>query len=331
MSGDAILDALIAAGLSRTARNEALSKYTSWRVGGPADYFGVAEDVKALRGSVAVARAAGIPWVMLGGGSNVLISDAGVAGLVIVNRVKTARMEESAEGAVFEGGSGLFFARAAQLTARLGFTGLEWGVAIPGTLGAGVVNNAGAHGGTVADTLIKAESLAQTGKVVIILPSDLAYSYRESRLKRSGGLVVTGSEQAITRCWFRVTQCPVEQSVATVRELMSRRQETQPIAEPSGGSTFKNPEEGAAGSLIESVGLKGHREGGAEFSHKHANFIVNTGHATASDMVQLMVLAQRAVERRHGLRLEPEIQFLGRWGDDQRVAELSASQPVGLR
>jgi UDP-N-acetylmuramate dehydrogenase len=330
VSGDVTFAALLTAGLSRIARNEPLSKYTSWRVGGPADYFGVAEDIDALRNSIAVANEAAIPWIVLGGGSNVLVSDAGVEGLVIMNRIKTARMVEGGETGVFEGGSGLFFARAAQFTARLGFTGLEWGVAIPGTLGAGVVNNAGAHGGTVADTLIKAEALDRRGALTRIYPSDMAYTYRESKIKRSGGLVITASEQAVTRCWFRVSPCPVEQSMATIGELMGRRQETQPIAEPSGGSTFKNPDGAAAGSLIETAGLKGRREGGAELSPKHANFVVNSGAATASDVIELMVLAQRAVERRHGLRLEPEIQLLGRWEGDERVVELGAGQPAGV-
>ena len=328
MSRDTVCRALTAAGLARTAWNEPMSKYTSWRIGGPADYFGVAESFQALQNAVTVSHTFGLPWVVLGGGSNVLVSDAGVKGLVILNRIKTSNIESGGQDGIFEGGGGLFFARAAQFTAQRGFTGLEWGVAIPGTLGAGVVNNAGAHGSTVAETLVKAEAIDQDGNIVTYRPSDLAYAYRESRLKLGAGFVVTTSRLAVSRCWFRVRSCRVEQSTATIRELMGRRRETQPIAEPSGGSTFKNPDGSSAGSLIELAGLKGRREGGAQLSSKHANFIVNTGQATADEVVRLMVAAQRAVEERFRIRLEPEIQLLGRWEGNIWIQELDAKPAV---
>lgn len=299
-----------------------MSKHTSWRIGGPADYFCVVEDVAQLEAAVQVATALSLPWLVLGGGNNVLVSDQGVEGLVILNRVRGMAIEELSVAQAEEGrlagprraelacGAGVFFARAAQYSARQGYTGMEWGIAIPGTVGGGVVNNAGAHWSDVSRALVSVDVLDQEGKRERLTPSDLAYRYRQSALKAS---CVTQSRLVVTGCRFWLESDAPEAALARVEELRQHRLRTQPVKEASAGSTFKNPPGEHAGALIDRAGLKGRRVGGAQIALLHANFILNTGSARASDVVSLIRLVQSAVQTHFGIRLEPEIQFVGRW------------------
>lgn len=311
-----MISALKDAGLKRVATTEPMSHHTTWKVGGPADYFAVAETPDSLSRAILVAREQGIPWIVLGGGSNILVSDEGVEGLVILNRIKGIRLVESKDGAVAEVGSGAFFAWLAQYTAKRNYGGLEWGVAIPGTIGAGVVNNAGAHHGDVQRTLKRAEALDQDGNAVIMGPDELSFAYRESQLKRTDGTAVTQTEMVITRAWFRTHRVEAGSATRLLTELMERRKATQPVSQASAGSTFKNPNGLSAGALLERAGLKGSRIGGAEFSSKHANFIVNSGSATAADIVELVRVARREVARQSGVDLQPEVQLVGRWAEE---------------
>ncbi|HZT95755.1 MAG TPA: UDP-N-acetylmuramate dehydrogenase [Chloroflexota bacterium] len=311
MRAENIVDELAAAGLSRARAGEPMSKHTSWRVGGPADYFGVAETAESLRRAIAVAHSHGLGFLVLGGGSNILVADSGIAGLVILNRIRSLNLEGDVNPSRLEAGAGVFFARAALFSAKRGYSGLEWGIAIPGTVGASVVNNAGAHDGDVSRSLLETEALVD-GKIVRLARKELQFRYRESSLKQAQA-PIQETPVVITRCWFRVDRGQASESMDLITDLMEKRRRTQPIAEPSGGSTFKNPTGSSAGALIEQAGLKGNRIGGAEFSSKHANFIVNRGTATASDIVELMALAQTKVRARFGLELEPEVQLIGRW------------------
>lgn len=312
MTRDVVAD-LTNAGLKRVAAGASLAEYTSWRIGGPADFFGVADTVEALAAGIAVARRHDMPWIVLGGGSNVLVADDGVEGLVILNRLRGLRIDGSTwDAPEVVADAGVFFARVALFTAKQGYTGLEWGVAIPGTVGAGVVNNAGAHHGDVERTLVAADAIDANGNLTQLRPDDLRYRYRGSALKTP---IVRSTELVVTRARFRITSGERTRALRTIDELIRQRSETQPISQPSGGSTFKNPPDGHAGALIEEAGLKGHRVGGAEVSRRHANFIVNAGGARASDVAGLINYTRAVVQQQFGVRLETEIQFVGRWPD----------------
>lgn len=310
MSRESVLQALQAGGLKRPAAGEPLARHTSWRIGGPADYLCVAEDQQQLLAAVQVARDHAIPWLVLGGGNNVLVSDAGVKGLVILNRLKGIGIEELSGDAALVCGAGVFFARAAQFSAKRGYTGMEWGIAVPGTVGGGVVNNAGAHWSDVARTLESATAIDADGRARTFSRDDLAYRYRQSALKLQH---LTQSRLVVTACRFRLEPDDPVQAMGRLEELRRHRLRTQPVKEASAGSTFKNPPSDAAGALIDRAGLKGRRMGGAQISPLHANFILNAANATADDVLGLIRLAQVTVRERFGIELEPEVQFVGRW------------------
>ncbi|GAC1328676.1 MAG: UDP-N-acetylmuramate dehydrogenase [Chloroflexota bacterium] len=312
MRDDRVVSALLEAGLRRAGRDEPLSRHTSWKVGGPADYYCVAEDIKQLVAAINIARSNAIPWLVLGGGYNVLVADAGVAGLVVFNRLRGIEIIHGDAGAHVDCGAGVFFAKAAHYTAQRGFAGMEWGVSIPGTVGGGVVNNAGAHWSDVSRALVDATLISEDGQEVHVTSDDLAYRYRRSALKKRH---TVQSRAVVTRCRFALKPDSAAAALARIEELREHRLRTQPVKEASAGSTFSNPQGGHAGALIERAGLKGHRIGGAQIAPLHANFIVNTGSATAADIVELMRLAQTRVHELFDVDLEPEVQFVGRWSD----------------
>jgi UDP-N-acetylmuramate dehydrogenase len=299
--GIADLQAALEAKGLMVQREVPLSGYTSFRIGGPADLLVVAHTVGELASAVALARESDTPWWVLGGGSNVLISDAGVRGLTIVNRCRATRIGE--EGIVWaEAGASL--AGLARETIQAGLAGLEWAISVPGTVGGAVVGNAGAHGGCIADCLSSIELLHPSGQQVVWSAATLGLTYRSSRLKTKGlsGVVLSAE--------FRLTPAPVDMLRQRASEYLTYRRRTQPVT-ASAGSIFRNPPGDYAGRLIEAVGLKGAREGRAQFSTVHANFIVNLGGATACEVLRLIERAQRAVKEHFGVTLEPEILFVG--------------------
>lgn len=315
-----VVEQLQAAAVRRAESQAPMSRHTSWRVGGPADYLCVVEDDTQLRRAIEVAREHDLPWLVLGGGNNILVADEGIEGLVILNRLRGIRIEPEVPQVVC--GAGVFFARAAQFTAREGYTGMEWGISIPGTVGAGVVNNAGAHWLDAERALISADVTDAAGRVETLTPEALDYRYRESALKMS---VITQTDLVVTTCRFRVAPGNAAQALAHIEELRQHRQRTQPIKEASGGSTFKNPPGGHAGALIDDAGLKGKRIGDAQIAPLHANFIINLGEARAADILALIRLAQAEVRQRFGVRLEPEVQFVGRWAQSALSPVLEAA------
>lgn len=313
-----LLDALREAGIRRAEANEPMTRHTSWRIGGGADYLCVAEDESQLLAAIAAARERKVPWLVLGGGNNILVSDDGIEGLVILNRLRGTRVEDENQRPVLRCGAGVFFARAAQYSAQRGYSGMEWGIAVPGTVGGGVVNNAGAHSSDVSRSLISATIVDPVGASEIVAAADLAYRYRQSALKTP---YTAQSQLVVTSCTFRLQPEAPAAALARIEELRRHRLRTQPVKEASAGSTFKNPDNGHAGALVDSVGLKGHRIGQAQISPLHANFILNLGGASAHDVVALIELARDRVLAECGIRLEPEVQFVGRWPRDvlQRV------------
>jgi UDP-N-acetylmuramate dehydrogenase len=290
----------------RATRREPLAPLTTMRVGGPADLFARVHNLFELRGLVRFARGRGLPYFVLGRGSDLVISDAGVRGLVIQNRAEQTRIE----GARFTADSGLPMAKAATLGKGAGLSGLEFGLAIPGTVGGAVWANAGAHESDVRAVLVEASVMASDGTEATLDADGLGLSYRESRLKHAA----PGAADVVTWAAFQLTPADPDVITARLDDIRRWRQAHQPLGMPSAGSFFRNPASGpSAGALIDGLGLKGTRVGGASISHKHANFIVNDEEGTASDVRRLGEQVAAIVRRERGVELVPEVVFAGDW------------------
>jgi UDP-N-acetylmuramate dehydrogenase len=289
-----------------------LAPLTSIRIGGPADALVRIETVSALRCLQAVAQAHAIPLFILGGGSNLLIRDGGIRGIVVLLRgtFRSCCVEpccprtEPARAQAYVG-VGYPLSRLALQLARQGWSGLEFAYGIPGTLGGAMVMNAGTHLGDMSRVLVQARVLRSDGQVQELPASALGLRYRGSAYPP--GAVLLGAT-------LRLQQGERTQIEALMRESYARRQRTQPLSQPNAGSIFKNPPGMAAGRLIEDLGLKGTRIGGAMISPVHANFIVNVSHATAADVEALMAHVQARVQAAYNVVLEPEVQIVGEEG-----------------
>ncbi|HEX7590326.1 MAG TPA: UDP-N-acetylmuramate dehydrogenase [Candidatus Limnocylindrales bacterium] len=284
-------------------RNEPLAGHTTMRVGGTADYLATAAEVASLAALVRAARAARLPYLVLGRGSDIVVSDRGVRGLVILNRAEGCRIDADRLTA----DAGLPLARAATIAQKAGLAGLEFGLAIPGTVGGAVWANAGAHGADVAGALESVTVLGVDGAETIRPVVELAMSYRDSCFKSTDDLILTAT--------FHLAPADPATIKANLEEIRAWRREHQPLNLPSAGSVFRNPAGDSAGRLIDACGLRGARLGGAAISEKHANFIVNEGGATASEVRRLGDRAREAVAARFGVVLEYEIEFTGDWGE----------------
>jgi UDP-N-acetylmuramate dehydrogenase len=296
----------------KTSRDEPLARFTTMRVGGPADLFATAHNTFELRALVRYARARELPHLILGRGSDVVIADAGVRGLVIQVRAEGSRVE----GERYVAESGVQMARAATDAQRAGLTGLEFGLAIPGTVGGAVWANAGAHENDVASILETARVLAGDGSEAVLPVDALAFGYRDSRFKHGapGASDAAGTVgELILEATFRLSPADPDTIKARLDDIRRWRQAHQPIGLPSAGSVFRNPPGDSAGRLIDAAGLKGLRIGGAVVSEKHANFIVNDQKGSAADVRRLAERVRDEVEQRHGIALEFEIEFLGDW------------------
>jgi UDP-N-acetylmuramate--alanine ligase len=300
-----------------------LGRLTTAKVGGLADALVEVHSADELAQTANWLWQEEIPFFVLGGGSNTLISDAGCRSLVVYNRARRFEFrpgDEGRESAVIWAESGASIGALARQAAQLGWCGLEWAATVPGTVGGAVVGNAGAFGGDTAGSLRMVEILqrAESQKTAeisalrkTVLPAELDFGYRSSLLrKRPGQAVVLSAE-------FRLTRCDPSAAVAKIGELLAERRATQP-AGSSLGSMFKNPPGDYAGRLIEAAGLKGYRVGNAEISQQHANFFLNLGDAKAEDIRALMDAARRAVREKFGIDLEPEIVLAGDWPDALR-------------
>jgi UDP-N-acetylmuramate dehydrogenase len=296
----------------KTSRDEPLARFTTMRVGGPADLFATVHNAFELRALVRFARTRELPHLVLGRGSDVVIADAGVRGLVIQVRAEGSRID----GTRYTAESGVQMARAATETQHAGLTGLEFGLAIPGTVGGAVWANAGAHDADVAGLLESARVLTADGSEAVIPAAELELGYRDSRLKHGAP---DAPRELVIEATFQLAPADPDTIKAQLDEIRRWRQAHQPIGLPSAGSVFLNPPGDSAGRLIESTGLKGLRSGGAVVSEKHANFIVNDQKGSAADVRGLAERLQVEVEARHGIRLEFEIQFVGDWEAGRRA------------
>ncbi len=295
----------------RVKRAERLARFTTMRVGGPADLFVEAHHAIELRALLRLAGSRGLPLFMLGRGSDLVVSDRGIRGLVVLVRAQTWHIDASTDPPLLIADAGLPMAKAATETHRAGFGGLEFGLAIPGTVGGAVWANGGAHGDDVAGVIASATVLAPDGSERVLPPGDLGLSYRDSRFKHVAGPL----PEVILAASFALRRAAPEELAARLDEIRHWRQAHQPLGLPSAGSVFRNPSpDESAGALIESAGLKGRRIGGASVSEKHANFIVNDEGGTADDVRRLGDLVRAEVARVHGTELVYEIEFVGDWG-----------------
>jgi UDP-N-acetylmuramate dehydrogenase len=290
----------------KTSRDEPLARFTTMRVGGPADLFATVHNAFELRALVRFARARAYPHVVLGRGSDVVISDKGIRGIVIQDRAEGSRIE--GERYVVE--AGVPMARAATETQKAGLTGLEFGLAIPGTVGGAVWANAGAHESDVAAILESARILGADGSEAVVPAAELGLRYRDTRLKHPEA---GAAAELVVEATFRLTAADPDTIKGRLDDIRKWRQAHQPLGLPSAGSVFRNPDGDSAGRLIEAAGLKGHRIGGAVVSEKHANFIVNDQKGTAADVRRLGDHVREVVRERHGIDLVYEIVFLGDW------------------
>jgi UDP-N-acetylmuramate dehydrogenase len=295
----------------KTSRHEPLARFTTMRVGGPADLFAEVHNLFELRAIVRFARARELPLFILGRGSDLVISDKGMRGLVVCNR---AEQHAIAEGRL-TADSGLPMAKAATICKNAGLSGLEFGLAIPGTVGGAVWANAGAHESEVRAVIVEAGVLRADGEVTLSR-DQLMLRYRHSVLKD----VPDGTPDVVT--WASFELQPADSAVIAERldEIRRWRQAHQPLGLPSAGSVFRNPDGDSAGRIIDELGLKGLRIGGATVSEKHANFIVNDEKGTAADVRRLAERVQAVVRNERGRELVFEIVFAGDWSGWESAA-----------
>jgi UDP-N-acetylmuramate dehydrogenase len=291
----------------KAERQAPLARLTTMRVGGPADLLATAHNTFELRALIRFARSRGLPLTLIGRGSNTVISDRGVRGLVVHVRAEGSRIDGETDIAE----AGVPMARAATETQKAGLTGLEFGLAIPGTAGGAVWANAGAHGNDVKAVLESADVLLADGSEARLPAADLGLGYRESRFKHGAA---DGASEIVLAARFRLSHASADEIKARLDDIRHWRQAHQPLGLPSAGSSFRNPgPETSAGELIDRAGLKGTQEGGATVSEKHANFIVNDRKGTAADVRRLMDRVRATVLESSGVELVPEIVFVGDW------------------
>jgi UDP-N-acetylmuramate dehydrogenase len=290
----------------KTSRDEPMARFTTMRVGGPADLFATVHNLFELRALVRFARARAIPHLIVGRGSDLVISDRGIRGLVIQDRAEGSRLD----GTRYVADAGVPMARAATETQKAGLTGLEFGLAIPGTVGGAVWANAGAHESDMAGVLASARVLAGDGTETVMPVDELGLAYRDSRFKHPGG---EGPPDLILDATFELEAADPDTIKARLDDIRRWRQAHQPLGLPSAGSVFRNPPGDSAGRLIEAAGLKGHRIGGAVVSEKHANFIVNDQKGSAADVRRLGDHVRTVVADTAGVDLAYEIEFVGDW------------------
>ena len=289
--------------------NEPLARHSQFGVGGPARWFITTREVDVLAELLQRCDDSGVAVTMIGAGSNTLISDDGIDGLVIRHNDRRLRVVDAE---TIELGAGCMMPRVALDCASRGLAGLEFGIGVPGTLGASVSGNAGAFGTEMADVLIDGTSLDTRGETLTLTAADCGFGYRRSRFKDDLRANVIVSAR------LRVHADRPDRVRERTDAIQSERKASQPYGIRSLGSVFKNPPDDKAGRLIESAGLKGRRSGGAQISPKHANFIVNVDHATAADVLTLVRIAHDSVQGQFGVDLEREIILLGAPSGDER-------------
>ena len=294
--------------LARVTGDHSLRRYTSFQIGGPADLYVEPASVEELAAALGAAHELGVPVTCLGGGTNVLVCDEGVRGLVVRLGKAFIYIHETGQdegGVDLDVGAATRFIRLAKETVSRGLAGLEFAAGIPGSVGGAAQMNAGAFGGEISQAMTSMVLVTATGEIVEKPREELQFSYR--KLAFDSGAVITSLR-------FRLLRSSVGRLQQEVARVQEKRRRNQPAGYPNAGSIFKNPPGEYAGRLIEKAGLKGTTKGGAQVSLEHANFIINLGSATASDVRELMSVVQEEVWKRCGVWLEPEVRLIGEFG-----------------
>ncbi|MDO5344358.1 MAG: UDP-N-acetylmuramate dehydrogenase [Lachnospiraceae bacterium] len=289
------------AGREHVYQDEPLCRHTTFRIGGPADFFVTPDCVSVLEGLVAFCREREVPFYILGNGSNLLVGDKGYRGVIIqlcknLNQIKTADESILAQ-------AGAMLSAIARAALEEGLTGLEFASGIPGTLGGAVMMNAGAYGGEMKNVVRRVRVLSREGEILELTGEQMEFGYRTSAVEKEKYIVLEAE--------LGLRRGDREQISACMKELQERRVEKQPLNMPSAGSTFKRPEGYFAGKLIMDAGLRGFSVGGAQISEKHCGFVINKGGATAADVRELMRQVNARVQEKFGVSLEPEVKMLG--------------------
>lgn len=297
-----IIQKLEDANIGKVSKDEPLSKHTTMKIGGPADVLVEPNSIEDLKKTVDIVLESGLPWTAIGRGSNLLVMDQGIEGIVIKLSKGMDHLEENGEEITVGGGYSLV--KLSTIMSRKGLAGLEFASGIPGSLGGAVYMNAGAHGSDMSQILKKAHILFEDGTMEWLTCEEMEFSYRTSILQKRPGI-----------CLEAVLQLKQGDRKA-ITEVMQKnkdyRKDTQPWNHPCCGSVFRNPLPDYAGQLIESSGLKGHTIGGAQISDMHANFIVNIGDAKAQDVLDLIELVKKTIKEKHDIDIETEVEMIGR-------------------
>jgi len=285
---------------------EPLARFTSMKIGGPADYFIDVEDGAALAAVLPLLRRHDTPVCLLGNGTNVLVSDRGVRGAVLHlgGEFKKVVWHDEGDSVRVAVGAAYAVTQLVREAVRKGYAGLEFAEGIPGSVGGALVMNAGAYGSEFEKVVEQVEAVNAAGEPILFARAEMTFTYRDSHLP--AGIVVT-------RVAIRLQKAEAVAVSSKLRELVGKRKSSQPSGNPNSGSMFRNPPGDFAGRLIEAAGLKGKRVGQAQIAERHGNFIVNLGGAKADDVRQLMELARSEVQRQFGVELIPEVKLLGEW------------------
>lgn len=281
--------------------NEKMEKHTTFRIGGPADYFVMPSDVTDVKAVIELCEQEKVPYYVVGNGSNLLVGDKGFRGVII--QIAGNMNQLQADGEVITAQAGCSLAQIAGKALDEELAGFEFAAGIPGTLGGAVRMNAGAYGGEIKDVLESAVVLTKEGKVMELSVNEMEFGYRTSIIERTGWTILGGK--------IRLHKGKREEIKAVMDDLREKRVSKQPLEYPSAGSTFKRPKGYFAGKLIQDAGLRGFRVGGACVSEKHSGFVINIDHATADDVVSLMEQVDEKVRAQFGVGLEPEVRRIG--------------------
>lgn len=281
--------------------NVPMKKHTTFRIGGECDIFCEPKNAYELAGLIRLLNENNQSYIVLGNGSNVLVSDEGIRGVVI--KIGEQMSEVSVCGEEITSGAGILLSRLSKRAMNESLSGMECISGIPGSVGGAVYMNAGAYGAEIADILQSVTYVSHEGEIITLEKADLSLGYRKSVFMENGGIV--------TSCVLKLKKGDKEKIAQDMAEVTKKRVEKQPLELPSAGSTFKRPQGYFAGALIEECGLKGYSVGGAKVSEKHAGFVVNFDNATANDVLAVIEHVQKTVYEKFGVGLEPEVKFIG--------------------